>query len=402
MRILLPAIVVVSALVLACSDNGQDGASAPAVPTRTPLVATAVPPLELSTPVDVAGWLVHVYNGAIYVGALDGNNQLRLELPGMAPEKAGYAGTAAVDGVRWLYFAAQLTHTATGTDFPVGEYALVRVRAGERDAAEVTRFTTLSGAGSGHGAASISSDGRRMLYRSLDGIVLRDLTTGVEEVLFDGTCAEAPETKCESFSWPQWSPTGDTMIARHHRYEISSAAVAQPVSASGALPLLDYGGEAQAWAPDGADVLHLFDCVRAGRAVACRCEYVGRRGSGSTLLSEHTTRAVPPCGWRCRGGSVQTGGRRGLRLSHCHCRSCYGRRTVGNGHAAGLLARGGMAAGRFGLIVSKSNNCTPCRADEPLVAAVTFDGVMHALPFEVATASTSERDTSFVLAVVAP
>jgi hypothetical protein len=297
-----------------------------------------------------------------------------------------------------------MSHQATANDRPQGEYAVVRVPIAGGAVAEVYRFRGLSGGGWARGTASISPDGARLLYRSGDGIVLRDLAPGAEEVLFDGTCAEEPNTKCEAYSAPQWSPSGNAMIAKHHRYEITTAAYAKPVAATGAVELADYGGEAQAWGPPGEPFCTYsagFEPIGAWtvNTETLVADEIGQR------LPENTTLE------RCLPGS---NGRLAIQFKLAGDLS-FASQVVVDGPATPLPAPGGAIDSitlpdfwrvewwlpdGSGLIVSKSNNCTPCNADEGLVAALTLDGLMHALPFDVATANTSERDYGFVLGVV--
>jgi hypothetical protein len=193
------------------------------------------------------------------------------------------------------------------------------------------------------------------------------------------------------------------MIAKHRRYEVTSLALAAPVAASNASAVNEHGGEQQAWAPDGSSFctystafvpagLWLYDaatltaqnlatrfpensqlegCWPTGAAVAIQFKPPGDLGYASTVAvvdatntgDDGATSAVTlPDFWRVEAWLPDSSG----------------------------------------FIVSKSNNCTPCNSDEQIAAAMTLDGAMHALPFEVATANTSERDYGFVLATVGP
>jgi len=392
----------IAALVAGCSDDTPPvgGTLSPDVSSTAGIVphGAASPTFVVRPERRTGGWLVHVRDGDIVVSALDGSDEVTLSLPGNAPHRAGFGGVADIGGTRWLYFATQLSQRGTGTDFPIGEYALVRAPLGESAVEEVMRFEAL--AGSGRGQAWIAPDGSRVLHRGMDEIVVRDLVTGSSSVLFDGSCAEQPNTKCEMYGSPMFSPTGDAMIAKHHYYETSSAAFASPVTSTDARELREYGGELQAWSPDGGTF-----CTYSVAFVPAGVWLVDARTLAAEDLSRRFAEGTQIEGcWPGPGAMVAVMFRPAGDVGFAPSVAIFAPGSRERAHTFTLpdfwRIEGWLTHGS-GLVVSKSNNCTPCNPDEPLVATVTFDGGMHALPFRVATTATSERDTSFVLAIVA-
>jgi hypothetical protein len=346
-----------------------------------------------------SGWLIHQHDGAIYVSALDGVGEVRLDLRGFASTPAGYAGEATVAGVRWLYFAKQVS-ADDGANFASAEFALVRTQLGDNQFEEVLRFT--SRAGGGGGRAAISPDGSRVLVvLPPSELVLVDIASGDQTLIFKGTCEPNTEGKCSGYWAPQWSPAGDAMIVKNVHWEGASAAYAGPVSAAGARPL-PYGGEFQVWGLDGSTFCTQSSTFGIGGMWLVQADDLAAVDLLAALPAEIEALGC----WPARDGSVLTN----TRPAYSYVPFTVW--LVSPGAAAPSWSQAlpeywsvdqWLPAGDA-ILIGRMARCATCSNADPLLAILALDGTIRSFPFAVATerSRAGVETHQLVLGVVGP
>lgn len=161
--------------------------------------------------------------GQIWLATEDGTMAAAITPEGV---KASYVGFRRSDGSATLYYVTQWADTRAGIGRTLWELDLT--------SGKPKRLLSFIGGVLWDPGASISPDARYVTYVDSGNLHLRDLDTGDDRVILQGsaTCEFAEPGPCVSYQMaPLWSPDGKTLLVEKSYYEGSRPVIVDPFSA---------------------------------------------------------------------------------------------------------------------------------------------------------------------------
>ena len=209
-----------------------------------------------------SGWLIYSRGNDLYVGDLAAGNEDQLTNGSLG---AGYAGDVVVDGEIWLYYFS-ITE-ANGVGQPSSAIMLRRRLSGGAEE-QLFTFAPSRTQSLARDITAVSPDGARVAYVAGDGLHMRTLESGEDELLLQNIPMSADRSvRGIYYDRPVWSPAGPWLLAMRESEPPANAPNAGPLivnpSAPGSERDLRLGlNSEQAWSPDGHQL-----CVGVGTGV---------------------------------------------------------------------------------------------------------------------------------------
>jgi len=185
----------------------------------------------------------------------------------------------------------------------------------------------------------------------------------------------------------------------HVHYEGANAAFASPVSAEGVKDFAEYGGEFQAWAPDGSSFCTQSSTFSPGGTWLVDAATL----EADNLEGQFPDARVDGC-WLNQRGEVALMTRPASGPERVEVVVIAKEETPTSATFEPRefwYIRGWLPDGS-GLLAHRSVLCFLCNDDEPLIAILELDGSMHRFVFDVASQRTLGAETrNVILGIVA-